>query len=222
MVHRIRIAYVHSSLCFGGTEAVRLALLRRLDSRRFDPHVICFEKTNQAGEQAFRRELDLLGMPVHDLQGTSRYWDARLFWRLYRLLQKLDAHIVQTAEFDANTVGRVVARWLGTPLVIAEEHNIYLWKRWYHRWLDHWLVSWTDVVLCCSEAVRKASCKGSAKDSGKSLVLHNPLDVDRFAPTRREALRLRVRREMNIGPSQIVIGIVGNIRPQKGPEFAIE
>jgi glycosyltransferase involved in cell wall biosynthesis len=73
--------------------------------------------------------------------------------KLARFLKAGTFDVLQTWIFAANTYGRAAARLAGTPVVVAAEMAVDLWKGRQELFVDQRLATWCDALVGNSQAV---------------------------------------------------------------------
>lgn len=74
---------------------------------------------------------------------------------------------------------------------------------------------WGERVIAISDAVEEHLVEDFHVDPGRVRLVYNGIDLDRFRPEARQAMREAVRRELHVGGAP-VIGIVGRLSRSKG------
>jgi glycosyltransferase involved in cell wall biosynthesis len=173
----VRIAFCITDLDPGGAERALVQLVTRLDRARWEPAVFCL-----AGRGALADELSAAGVPVVCL-GASHWTGVGAVWRLCRELRRFRPTLLQTFLFHANLAGRLAGRLAGVLTIVSgirvaeKRSRVYLWL---DRWTN-WLVA-TNV--CVSQAVADFSIAEGGLSRRKIVVIHNGVDVARFAGAR--------------------------------------
>jgi glycosyltransferase involved in cell wall biosynthesis len=143
----IRILYVLPSLAVGGAERSLLALLRRLDRARFEPHLCSLM---DAGPESLRPCFEELGVPVHALgvgPGLAELQGARIF----SLVRRLRPQLVHSRLVLANAWARLAGALSGAA-VICEERNLDL-----ERPLVANLLNWSTQRLATVQLANAAA-----------------------------------------------------------------
>jgi glycosyltransferase involved in cell wall biosynthesis len=77
----------------------------------------------------------------------------------------------------------------------------------------------TDKIVAVSESIKEDIIKYDKIDPSKILVIHNGVDISKFAPDGRFH---DIRKEFAITDSDVVIGFIGRLVPAKGIEYLID
>jgi glycosyltransferase involved in cell wall biosynthesis len=205
----MRICFLIDELATAGTETQLLALIRRLDRRRFAPS-LCLLR----GDEPASRALEPDCCPVHRLGVGALARPATLMklWRFAAWLKAEGIDVVQTYFPDSSYFG-IAAAWLaGVPHRIRTRNNVGHWLTPTHRRLGRWLNRATTATIANCAAARAAllAAEGPAPES--VVVLENGVDLDRF---------LAVPRLVDWTPAVPLLGAVANLRPVKGLDVLV-
>jgi glycosyltransferase involved in cell wall biosynthesis len=121
--------------------------------------------------------------------GRSRRWDARVVPDMRRVLRAFRADVCVCVLFNASLWGRLSAVSLGCPVVVAEHSTKAKTPRAEHL-TNILLARETAAVIACAEAQVAALTRGG-HDGRKIRVVHNGVNVERFARDARGAREVR-------------------------------
>jgi glycosyltransferase involved in cell wall biosynthesis len=172
--HRLKLMMLTVGLDVGGTECQILDLSSRLNASRYDVSV-CVLK----GEGSIGREFRDRGIRIFALGGMGK-WDVRLLFRLWRVLRREQPDIVHAFLFHANIASRIVGWVLKVPVVIGSYRGVEIYGKWPLALIDRLTSSWAHASTCCSQAVRQSVLFRIGGEKGKSVVIHNGIDILRF------------------------------------------
>ncbi|MFP5415180.1 MAG: glycosyltransferase [Gammaproteobacteria bacterium] len=189
-------------------------VLERLDRQRFAPHVISL---TTRGELASR--IAALGIPVDAVDLKPSLSGLSGFFRLVRLLKRLNPDVVHTWMYHADLLGGLAARLAGAKAVAWGIRNSNLDRdktKFSTRAVvglcasaSKWLPS---RILSCSERARQVHVeRGYAAE--KMVVVPNGFDLSRFRPDL--DARSSVRAELGITDQTPLVGLIGRFDPQK-------
>lgn len=209
-----RIVFIITGLSTGGAEMMLFKVLERLDRQRFVPHVISL---TTLGELAPR--IAALGIPVDAVGMTLGLTSPAGFFRLVRILKRLNPDVVHTWMYHADLLGGLAARLAGIAAIGWCIRNSNL-DRDKTRLSTRAVVSlcasiskWVPSrILSCSEKARQVhvACGYAAE---KMVVVPNGFDLARFKPG--EDARKRVRAELGLDVDTPLVGLIGRFDPQK-------
>ena len=194
------------TLAAGGAERVAVDLASNVDRRAYEPHVVATKKGGPLEER-----LVAAGLP-YTVLGRHRRTAPRPALRALELARGSD--LIHSHLFGNNVWGSLLSRSAGIPLV-AHEHNRVGRHVWSERAFDRLLIGSTaDVVLCVSDQVGRPLIAAGV-DWRKIEVLPNGVALD-------DALsRVDARRELGLASTDVVIGCVASLRPEKAHDVLL-
>lgn len=155
-------------------------------------------------------ELAAAGVPV-TLIGKPLKIDPFALARLIRFIKSRNFDVVQTWVFAANAYGRVAAHFAGTPVIVAAEMAVDLWKSRGHLAIDRFLADWSDAVVGNSRAVVDFYQKAGIPENKLAMIYSG---VDDAPPA--VADRAAVRAEFGWPADAPLVLFAGRLMPQKG------
>jgi len=173
--HRIGLAI--GALTYGGAERQLVELLRRLDRRRFHPIVYCIsDKTDPFGPQ-----LEALGVTVHVL-GREVRTDFGRAMALAKALRRDRIDLLHSWLYIGNMYA-VLARFSGAVRWFVPSARSCTTKGGLHlRVLNVLAFRCADRIVCNAHRVGEYIASKYLAPRAKIQVIHNGLDLDRFAP----------------------------------------
>ncbi len=199
------VVLVVSNLEYGGTQRQVVELTNGLDTTRFDVHVCSLSEHVPLAAGLRRRERCLHVIP--------KRWsfDLTVVLRLAQLLKRLHAEVVHGFLFDADLAARLAGRLAHCTAVFGSERNAdYCIKR--RQLLAYRMTRrFVDMVIANSRAGAVFHARMVGHDASQYRVIHNGVDVSRFAPCDAQV----VRRELGIRPGEDVVGMFASFKRQK-------
>lgn len=177
MAEPLGVLHLVDCLNLGGTERQLYELLRRLDRRRFRPHVACF---HAGGE--LEPTLRALGLPplALPLRGTLyRPNTAVQIARLALACRQRAVRVIHAHDFYSNLIGVAAARLAGAR-VIASRRDLAHWLSPGRRRALRSALRFADRVLANAEAVGRLALREQAVPPSKLRVVPNGIDVAAF------------------------------------------
>lgn len=202
----LRVLWLTKGLGPGGTERLLVAHARVGDHDRFDYRAAYLrpDKVHLTGE------LRDLGVPSTCL-GAATPADLRWLWRLRRMLVRERIDVLHVQSPSVAPFARLVARTVRPrPRVVYTEHNTWSSYRPGTRWANRLTYRLDDAHVAVSEEVRRSTPARVQRQL--DTVIHG---IDVAAVRAQVAERDVVRAELGIGPDEVVIGTVANLRAQK-------
>lgn len=154
----------------GGAEQVVISLAKGLDKSRFRPFVCCLND-----EGSFAEELKKDGIEVFAIK-KSRGLDFSVVPKLVKIIRENDIQVVHTHLWGANFWGRFAAGAAGVPVVVTE-HNVDVWKSWFHFLIDRYLFVKTACFIAVSETVRTFYSQKLGTGKDKIRVVYNGINI---------------------------------------------
>ncbi len=207
---RLRVLHLIKGLTFGGAEQLILLFAQARDADRFDMEVayVLRHADQLAGPVAET------GVAVHCLGATSHY-DLGWLVRLRRLLQEGRYDVVHLHLPYSAGMGRLVVRSLPAsqrPKIVHTQHNIWPFTASPVRLLDRLTFRLDDADLAVSQSAWAAM---PAPLRARTEILVHGLDLARLRSYGPE-VREEIRAEFGIGPGEVLVATVANLRPEKG------
>jgi len=232
-----RILYVERPASVGGSVISLYELVRGLDRERYEPVVLFYgpnpyrEKFQALGVQTI--VLDEGALPMSPMGGRrdiaaslGRYsgrlargygaakqlyiWlrrDLPLAWRVARIVQEEAIDLVHhNNTLSGNRATVMAGRMIGLPQVC----HVRMLRRL--SFIERFMVRWVDAFIYISSAVEQTYL-GQGVPAEKGRVVHNPVDVERFAQADGAA---ELRADLGVGEADPLISNVGRLDWWKG------
>ncbi len=208
---QVRVLWLVKGLGPGGAERLLVNQAAAADRDRF-----VYEAAYLVTEKGHLvPELEALGVRCTRLAPKR---PGRWLLDLRRRLREDPVEVIHVHSPALAAATRVMVRSLGRnrPAVVYTEHN--RWPR-YHpltRWANRLTYRLDDDHVAVSDDVRETV---AARQRESVDVLVHGIDVDGVRTHRAE--RAEVRAELGVGEDEVVIGIVANLRAQKGYDLLL-
>jgi glycosyltransferase involved in cell wall biosynthesis len=210
---RLRVAFVVDSLVVGGAERVVEALANGLGHEGFEVVVGCLRSPGPIGEALRTR-----GIRVDEGLATRRA-DPLQIPAVIRWLRGVGADVVLVLDHsNALFFGRVAARFAGLPAVAAVHRTRRADGSPSLGRIDRLLEPWTAALIAVSRGHADYLARDEGVDPSRLRVVHNGVDVDRFAAAAEPASRGPARTGLGIPSGALVFAIVAALRPEKNHE----
>lgn len=209
---KITLVFLIGFLGYGGSERQLYLLLRHFDLSQFQVHVIVFNPSpNQTYEEPLRR----LGISIWNIPVSQKGIIGRLRF-LYPLLRRLQPTIIHSWTFHDNVYAGLVGWLIGAKVRWGSLRNSYYAQEVkklpaLYRWLSLHAV---QKIVVNSTALQKELITIGYTPQ-KITVLPNcvQISLDKVAAD---------LSELGITSRQPIVGIVGNLRPQKNLLLFVE
>jgi glycosyltransferase involved in cell wall biosynthesis len=184
---------VIGQLTYGGAERQLYELVRGLDRQRFQPVVYCLSShTTPYGEL-----LTSLGVPL-TVVPRQRHFEWGRIRALASLMRRDRVDIVHAFLFQANPYAWLAARLARTPHLVTSARNCQTLGR-VRDWANRVAFRASDAIICNGGAVRDFIVERYAAPANTCVVIHNGVDLARFAPARDPRRGGRPRQVLGIG-----------------------
>lgn len=201
---RLSIAIMIETVALGGAEMVVLQLAEELRARGHTVHPVVPGNREGWLVDALRNS----GFTWQTYEG-HRGIDFGLLRRMTRMLQRLKVEVVHSHEFVMAVYGTAIARKLGVPHVITMHGNMNMTRKWRRRVALRWAFKRSIGIVAVSEDTRRHLESSLGLPRGIVDVVPNGIPV-------RTGDGSRVRHELGIAASELVLVAVGSLMARKG------
>jgi glycosyltransferase involved in cell wall biosynthesis len=211
----IKICHIITGLSTGGAEMMLLKLLSGTDRSKFDSEVVSLTENGAVSEK-----IETLGIKVHSMNIKRGKISITGFFRLVRLLCRLQPDIIQGWMYHANLStqlssfflpGKIPVLWNVTSTHTGRAAKKFLTALtiWFGARLSRFPVK---VINCSRDsALRHESNLGYRSD--KWVIIPNGFDTELFSPS--DEARSRFRSSLSLPEKAFLIGHVGRYHPVK-------
>ncbi len=177
--------------------------------------VACFSRTGEFLELVTRA-----GLPVVEF-ARSRWFSPRtaqcaMGW--ISLLRRERIELVHTFDLYTNMFGGPLARIAGVPYVLTSRRDTGTMHSPRRNWVARRIYFRSDCIVANSEAARRSLLREDVPDR-LIRVIHNGVDLKRFCPN---GNHLKARRKWGWQDDELLIGVIGNLRPEKGHDILLK
>ena len=211
-----KIVFFGSQMTVGGAQRVLLDQAEWFRKQGWDVQTVFFyDKDGLLPEWSSRYSFPITALSSYRRgAGLLRNLGGLLkgFMGLIRLLKRTKPDCFESFTHDANLMGIPAARLAGVKGRFASHHGQFAGQSGISRKLHRMVINspLTTKLICVSErAKRQALDEGIAAD--KIRVIFNGIDPVEVDP----AVREKVRKELGLGPRDVMILNVGRLTPEK-------
>ena len=209
------ILHVVAPAAFGGLERVVQGLASGLLGLGHEVHVAAVV-TRPGAAQPFLAPLADSGVHTHSLVVPARAY-LRERAAIAQLCRQLRPGIVHTHGYRPDVVDAGVARRLGIPVATTlHGYTAGGWRNWCYEWLQYRAFRRFDAVVAVSRPLAQRLERAGVPRSRLHVVpnawaaLMPPLD------------RATARHALGLPPNAFVVGWVGRLSREKGPDLLLE
>lgn len=189
----------------GGAETIYLNVVEGLDRERWRSVAVV------PWREWLSAELEQRAIEPH-LLTTQGSFDVRYLSRLHELIRRERIDLIHTHLLTSSVYASVVARLARLPVVSTFHGQVDLSAAGRYAAVKFRIVNRRrNRVVFVSESLRRALQSAAPLGETDARVIYNGIDVAQFQPGRDHSLRAK----LGIGPDELLIGAVGNIRPAK-------
>ena len=212
----MRITQVFAPGPFGGLEQVVTQLCAGLAGRDHEVSTLVIVEQGDRDVPYFVNDLVSRNVRVEIVRTPHRAY-LRERHAVHALLDSIRPGVVHTHGYHADVLLRSVAQGLRIP-TLATVHGFTGGgrKNRVFEWLQRWSLGRMDRVAAVSGPVAQRLISAGVPGS-RIVVIRNAWAAPGAFLAREEA-----RKRLGIGPSDRVIGWVGRLTPEKGPDVALE
>ena len=207
---KIKVLHLVEGLETGGRENVIASIARGINREKYDLEVWAVAYGGKVADD-LRRD----GIEVRVLNVTT-YRNPFNIFKLASLIKKSSADIVHTHGYYASTLGRIAAKVSGAKVIINHVHSTYFEYKKRHIFMEKMLGSFTDRVICCSNAVEEFVRGYEGIKPSKTIVIYNGVDENKFVSGIDVPEK---KKELNIKAGDSSVGIVASLVPNKGHKY---
>ncbi|MBI4242092.1 MAG: glycosyltransferase family 4 protein [Candidatus Rokubacteria bacterium] len=220
---RIRVLHIITRLIVGGAQENTLLTVEGLHARpQYSVGLMVGSDRGPEGNLMARARAG--GFPLLEVPELIRaphpVKDLVTLAKIARAIREGGYQIVHTHSTKAGLLGRLAARWMGTPIVVHTLHSLafHPYQPWVAnrglRIMKRWLAPCTDHFISVSDAVRQGAMAAGIGRPEQHSTIYSGMEMDRFlsAHVDREA----VRRSLGIPPDAPVVGKVARLFHLKG------
>lgn len=189
-------------------------LLSHMDPKNYKTEVVSLIDVGPMG-----RKIQELGIPVHGLDMRIGRPDPISIWQLIRLVRKLKPSLIQGWLYHGNLAAQFVKIFLSEPMPVLWNIRHSIHNLDYEKKTTAWVIR-----LCAKLSNKPCRILYNSKVSAdqhealgyapeKRVVIPNGFDTEFFSPFK-EA-RLKIRKELGLSSSSILIGLIGRYHVMK-------
>jgi glycosyltransferase involved in cell wall biosynthesis len=169
---KINVLHILTSLGIGGIEKLFVSMAEHWSKDKYNVSV-CLINSYTKREMVYYDDLMQHGLKVY-LIGKKRRGsvDLKMPYNLFRLLRKLNIHIVHTHNISSEVYSRIAGMIAHTPIIIFHEHGAPTELQLKSRFLDL-LLRKPDMIIAVSDDTKKMLKEKLKISQDKIQVIYN-------------------------------------------------
>ena len=213
---RKRILFLDHTPFVGGAELALIRHIEYLDKSKFKPLVACSNKVPELVRQFEDAGAEVFVIPFGQLKVLSLV----VVNRFVKALQTLSVCISATKP-DLVVTNTERAMYVGTLAAILGRKKLIWWVRdyEYNRFLFRLLSLFPQKIICVSKAIRNYY---GGEGSSKFEIVYVGSDFNKKLKRVSFSDVLRVKEELGLSGTSLIVGFVGRLVDWKGPQVLIE
>lgn len=212
----VRVLQVIRAMNFGGAETFIMNVYRNIDRSKVQFDFLV------SGEGKYDEEIRKMGGKIYKIPyitevGQNKYVkELKQFFMTHPEYKIVHSHIDQVSGIIVQTANKCKI-----PTIISHSHNTknsngFIGKI-YKKYLQCKINKNANIKIACGYDAAKWLYK---KEADKAIIINNGIDVDKFEFS--EESREKIRNQLGIKSSTIVIGHVGRFAEQKNHKFLLD
>ena len=218
---KIKIVRIITRLNIGGPAIHTILLTEGIDKNTFETQLVAGKPDLSEGDMSELAARS--GVRVEYIQELGReisFKDLPAFLKILKLLIKIKPDILHTHTAKAGTLGRIAGLLAGVPVKIHTFHG-HVFDGYFNPvktklfiLIEKLLGIFTDKVIVVSESIRN-EIVGKLKivPDSKCAVIKLGFNLEKFLNN--NGLKGALRKEFNISPDTLLVGIIGRLVPIK-------
>lgn len=193
----------------GGTEHQFAEIVSRLDQSKYNLKVACFSRTGD-----FLNRVTSAGLPVTEFT-RSRWFSPRTAacaFRWAQFVRSEQIELLHTFDFHTTVFAALPAKLAGLRRLVTSRRNLGTTLDGSRHFVIRRIFRSSDCVVANSEAARQ-NLLSVGVPPRLVRVIRNGVDLQRFCSN---GHRAPARRRWGWTEDELLIGVIANLRPEKG------
>ena len=211
--YRIKIAFVLWSLsAMGGSEKVVYDIARKIDKTRFDPIIIAYE------DGPIRSLYAEIGIKTFVIVKKAKYDYFKFITQIRKVLTSEKVDIVNAHHFSPLLYSYMATR-LSKIKVVYTEHSRWQIEQlsFVKKIINRIILAGTEATVAISNQIYDYYLNKLKLNRKHVFPISNGIEIEAFQITKNN----KMRKKLGIAATDLIIGIVANIRPEKNHKLLI-
>ena len=208
----IRILHTIDTTGPGGAETVFVNLIKGLDRQKFEPVVAI------RGPGWVYDELEKNGISPLFVNSKGAF-NFNYLWELIGIIRRHNIDIVQSHLLGSNLYCSLAGMICGMPVISTFHGFVDIHTKERFSTIKSKIINRGSArIVFVSDRLREFYVEQKGFSTRKSVTIYNGIDTSLFKPQRDDS----IRKKLGLGPDNVLVGAVGNIRLSKGYEYLLE
>jgi glycosyltransferase involved in cell wall biosynthesis len=208
----IRILHTIDTTGPGGAETIFISLIKGLDRQKFEPTVII------RGRGWVYNELLKIGIEPIFINSRGSF-NLRYLFELVHVIRQKKIDLIQSHLFGSNVYSSLVGMICNIPVISTFHGFIDMRDKERFSLMKRWIVNLgSKKIVFVSDKLKHFYVTSKGFSKKKSVTIYNGVDTLNFKPQPDTS----IREKLGLGPDNLLVGSVGNIRPAKGYDYLLE
>jgi glycosyltransferase involved in cell wall biosynthesis len=214
---KIKVMHINNTLNIGGIELFLMNVIKHTDRNQYDISILTYSKEVFDLEEQIKQ----YGVKIHKIDEPSRISTIKHMRQIAKVLEESKPDVLVSHTYFGSAYVILVGLMMGIKTRVVHSHtamasskvSVFKSIRWV---LSRFIINTASTNrLACSAEAGVAMYGKAAFDT-----IPNGVDLNRFKFN--SLARLRLRKQLNIRDSTVVVGHVGRIAYPKNHEFLIK
>lgn len=208
----IRVLHTIDTTGPGGAETIFVNLVKGLDRQEFEPVVAI------RGPGWVCDELQKNGISPVFINSKGAF-NFGYLWELISVIRGNQVDVVQSHLLGSNLYCSLAGMICGVPVVSTFHGFVDINEKERFSTIKSMIINQGSARLVfVSDRLKEFYVAQKGFAINKSVTICNGVDTSAFKPQRDDS----IRQKFEVGPDNILVGAVGNIRPAKGYEYLLD
>lgn len=208
----IRILHTIDTTGPGGAETVFVNLVKGLDRQKYEPTVV-IKGPGWVCEELVRNDITPLFI---NSKGTINF---KYLLALVRVIREKKIDLIQSHLLGSNLYCSIAGIICGIPVVSTFHGFVDINVKERFSSIKRWIINrGSKKLVFVSNKLKDFYVTQKGYSAGKSITIYNGVDTSVFRPQSDDS----IRKKLGLGPANILVGSVGNIRASKGYNYLLE
>jgi len=222
---RVRVLHIITRLIVGGAqENTLLTVIGQQQNPGLDVSLMIGVDKGPEGDlmaEARAQSVKLFVEP-NLIRSLSPLRDLIATWRIYRFIRRGKFDVVHTHSSKAGIVGRIAAKFAGTPVIVHTLHSLVFHPyqpkttNAFYIILKRICAPLSDCLISVNDKTRQGAIRANIGKPEQHTVVFSGMKLEPFVETAANLPIAEAKRRLGIDPETLVVGKIARLFPLKG------